>query len=103
MRTLLVLVLLAALGAGGYLSRPNIDAQRSHANKLITDLRASKDGKDSIGDLLSGLFETSTRKDDFQDYYVATKYTAKADDKVLTDCWGAFSQFFCSTPVVDAK
>lgn len=100
MRSLLLLVLLIALGAGAYMSRPTKEQQAANADKFLSDRRA-RDG-DDIGDLIGGLIEGAQRKDTFEDLYVATKYTAKANDKVLVECWGVFTQYLCSSPL-DAK
>ena len=96
MRSLLVLVLLAALGAGGFLSKPNLDAHRANADKVLAEQRKAEGG-DSIGDLIGAVIG-GERTDNFEDLIVATKYTAKQGDKTLLECWGAFSQFFCSAP-----
>jgi hypothetical protein len=96
MKTLLVLVLLAALGAGGYFSKPTQEAHKANADKFLSDQR-SRDG-DDIGDLIGGVLEAANRDDVFEDLLVATKYTAKSGDKTLVECWGAFTQFLCSSP-----
>lgn len=93
MRSLLVLVLLVALGVGGFLSKPGIEAHRNHATEQLakTDARG-----DAIGDLIGAVF--SNRTDTFEDLVVATKMTTRDGDKALLECWGVFSQFFCSKP-----
>ncbi len=92
MRSLLVLVLLVALGIGGFLSKPGIEAHREHAAKEL-----AKDGEgDAIGDLIGAVF--SNRTDTFEDLVVATKLTTREGDKAVLECWGVFSQFFCSRP-----
>jgi hypothetical protein len=96
MRSLLVLVLVAALGAGGFMSKPDQAAHKANADKVLQDRRA-RDGED-LGDVIGGLIEGASRTDSFDDMVVATKYTAKSGDKVLLECWGAFTQFFCSNP-----
>jgi hypothetical protein len=93
MRSLLMLVLIAALGAGGYFSRPDQAAQKANADKVLSEGR--KEG--GIGDLIGGIFQDANRKDSFDDMFVATKYTAKSGDKVILECWGAFTQFMCPT------
>jgi hypothetical protein len=96
MRSLLVLVLLAALAGGAFLSRPNADAQRRNAEQVLEDQR--KQGKgDAIGDLIGAVLGGG-KSDQFEDLMVATKYTVKEGDKTRLECWGVFSQFFCSSP-----
>ena len=93
MRSLLVLVLLVALGIGGFLSKPGIEAHRRHVEAEL----AKKDGEsDAIGDLIGSVF--SNRTDTFEDLVVATKLTTREGDKAILECWGVFSQFFCSKP-----
>jgi len=91
MRSLLVLVLLVVAGVGGFLSRPNIEAQRKHADEVLKE----KSG-DAIGDLIGSVF--LNRNDTFEDLMVATKLTTKDGDKVMLECWGAYTQFFCIKP-----
>lgn len=93
MRSLLVLVLLVALGIGGFLSRPGIEAHRDHAK---AELAKTDDEGDVIGDLIGAVF--SNRTDTFEDFMVATRLTTREGDKVALECWGVFSQFFCSRP-----
>lgn len=93
MRSLLVLVLLVALGIGGFLSKPGIEAHRAHAQKELSKQAAEGD---AIGDLIGAVF--SNRSDSFEDLVVATKLTTNEGDKPVLECWGVFSQFFCSRP-----
>lgn len=92
MRTLLVLLLLAALGAGAFLSKPTVEAHRANAEKVLAEQRQA--GGDVIGDLIDVVRDRTD--DDFEDMMVATKYTARQSGKPRLECWGAFSQFFCS-------
>jgi hypothetical protein len=93
MRTLLVLVLLVALGVGGFLSKPGIEAHRKHAE---AELAKQSGGDDAIGDLIGAVF--SNRSDSFEDMVVATRLTTREGDTTVLECWGVFSQFFCSRP-----
>ena len=34
----------------------------------------------------------------FEDLFVATKYTVKADNAVIMECLGLYAQFLCSQP-----
>jgi hypothetical protein len=49
-----------------------------------------------IADKVFGAGKTDSRK--FEDLFVATKYTVKADDAVILECWGLYAQFLCSQP-----
>jgi hypothetical protein len=97
MRSLLVLLLLVALGVGGFLSKPGIEAHRKHATEELA--KASGEG-DAIGDLIGSVF--SNRSDSFEDLVVATKLTTKEGDTAVLECWGVFSQFFCSKPASES-
>lgn len=96
MRSLLVLVLLAALAAGGFMSKPNLDAHRANAQKVLAEQR--KENDDTIGDLIGAVLGREEGAGNFEDMLVATRYTATQGGKAALECWGAFSQFFCSTP-----
>lgn len=93
MRSLLVLVLLIIAGAGGFLSRPDIEAHRKHAGEVLAK---EKGGGDAIGGLIDAVL--NTRSDTFEDMMVLTKLTTKEDNKPVLECWGAFTAFFCSKP-----
>jgi hypothetical protein len=96
MRSLLVLILLAALAGGAFLSRPDIEAHRKHADTVLAEMRKDKPDGDAIGDLIGAMFDN--RNDTFEDMMVATKLTTRKGEDVLLECMGLFSQFFCSTP-----
>lgn len=98
MRSLLVLILLAALAGGAFLSKPTLEAHRKHADEVFAAERKEQGGEGDIGGFIGGVLEEATRSDDFEDLVVATKYTTKSGDKTLLECWGVFSQFFCSAP-----
>jgi hypothetical protein len=88
MKTLLILVLAAALAAGGYLTRP--------AEKQLSSTRGGFDIGELIADKVFSAASKDSRK--FEDLFVATKYTVKSDDAVIMECWGIFAQFLCSQP-----
>lgn len=94
MRTLLILVLAAALALGGFLTRPNEEAQRKNADAEF----AKASGSDGIGALIDTVVGGLTREAKFEDLMVATKYTVSSGGDVVLDCLGAYAQFFCSKP-----
>ena len=73
--------------------RNGIEAHREHAQKELS--KPAGEG-DAIGDLIGAVF--SNRSDSFEDLVVATKLTTSEGDKPVLECWGVFSQFFCSKP-----
>ncbi len=93
MRMLLILILLAALAAGGFLTRPDEAAQKAHADETLAS--ASGDG---IGALIETVVGGLTREAKFEDMLVATRYTVSSGGSVVLECLGAYSQFFCSQP-----
>ena len=98
MKSLLVLVLLAALAAGGFLSKPTIDTHKAKVAEAFEAKRKVQLDKGDLGGLIGGVLEATDRSEEFQDLVVASKYTVKSGDKVLISCFGAFSQAFCSEP-----
>jgi hypothetical protein len=91
---LLILILAAALAAGGFLTRPTEAAQKAHADEEL----AKSSGGDGIGALIETVVGGLTREGKFEDLLVATKYTVSSGDAVVLECLGAYSQFFCSKP-----
>jgi len=96
MKTLLILILAGALALGGYLTRPDETAHEGNAEKQLSSTRGGFDIGELIADKVFGANAKDSRK--FEDLYVATKYTVRADDTVLMECWGVFAQFLCSQP-----
>jgi hypothetical protein len=96
MKTLLILLLAAALAAGGYLTRPDEKAHEANAEKQLSSTRGGFDIGELIVDKVFGASAKDSRK--FEDLFVATKYTIRSEDAVLMECWGVFAQFMCSQP-----
>lgn len=94
MRMLLILVLLGALGLGGFLTRPGEDAQKKNADAEF----AKASGNDGIGALIDTVVGGITREAKFEDMLVATKYTVTSGGSTVLECLGAYAQFFCSKP-----
>lgn len=94
MRMLLILLLAGALALGGFLTRPNEEAHRKHADEEL----AKASGSDSIGALIDTMVGGITREGKYEDMMVATRYTLSSGGKVLIECLGAYAQYFCSQP-----
>jgi hypothetical protein len=103
MKSLLVLVLLAALGVGGFMSKPTIEAHKAKAASMFEEERKAQLENGDLGGLIGGVIDATDRSEEFQDLLVASKYTVKSGDKTLIQCFGAFSQSFCSGPAEDEK
>jgi hypothetical protein len=96
MKTLLILLLAAALAAGGYLTRPDEKAHEANAETQLSSTRGGFDIGELIADKVFGASSKDSRK--FEDLFVATKYTVKADNAVIMECLGLYAQFLCSQP-----
>ena len=96
MKTLLILLLAAALAAGGYLTRPDEAAHEANAEKQLSSTRGGFDIGELIADKVFAASARDSRK--FEDVFVATKYIVRTDDVVLMECWGLYAQFLCSQP-----
>jgi hypothetical protein len=96
MKTLLILLLAAALAAGGYLTRPDEKAHEANAETQLSSTRGGFDIGELIADKVFGASTRDSRK--FEDLFVATKYTVKADNAVIMECLGLYAQFLCSQP-----
>lgn len=94
MRMLLILLLGAALAAGGFLTRPDEAAHRVNADKVLGERRGGFDVGDLIDDVLGG--GDTERK--FEDMFVATRYTVRSGEAIVLECLGLFGQFMCSQP-----
>lgn len=96
MKTLLILLLAGALAFGGYLTRPDEKAHEQNAEKVLSATRGGFDISALIADKVFGAGKKDGRK--FEDLFVATRYTVKADDDVILECWGLYGQYLCSQP-----
>lgn len=84
MRAILVLiVILALVAAGAYVTRPAQGLHRGLASVLMAQ------GKTARPDAATGKYA-------FDDFYVATRSTMTSGDRQLLQCWGAFTRFFCT-------
>lgn len=82
------LVLIAAVGAAAYFTRPDEAAQRAAADAVLKN-------PDSLTEGLQGLGATLGGDRVYKDYYVVTNYAVNLDGKPIVDCWGGFTQVKC--------
>jgi hypothetical protein len=82
---LVLLVLLGALGAAGYYTRPGQGMHRGVATALMTQGKVERPAANT------GHYE-------FDDYYVVTFSAMSSGDKQLLQCWGLFTRFLCIGP-----
>jgi len=82
---LVLLVLLGAIGAGGYYTRPTQGLHRGVATELM------KEGKVERPDKATGRYA-------FEDFYVVTLSRMSSGDKDVLQCWGLFTRFLCVGP-----
>ena len=82
------LVVIAAVGAAAYFTRPDEAAQRAAADAVLSD-------PNSLTETLQGLGATIGGDRVYKDYYVVTNYSVNLDNKPVVDCWGGFTQVKC--------
>lgn len=84
MRGLVVLlVLLVAIAAGGYFTRPSHGLHRGVASALMAEGVVTRP-------------DAGTGKWAFDDFYVATRSTMTSNGEPVLQCWGAFTRFLCT-------
>lgn len=94
MRMLLILLMAAALAAGGFLTRPDEAAHRANADKVLGERRGGFD----VGDLIDDVLGSALNERKFEDMFVATRYTVNSGGAPMLECLGLFGQFMCSQP-----
>ncbi|HWA23977.1 MAG TPA: hypothetical protein VG735_16415 [Caulobacterales bacterium] len=94
-RLLSTLVLVAAVGAAAYFTRPGEVAMREGANAILSDPQNVSQG-------LQGLGATLTGDRVFADYYVGTTYAVNLGDKPVVQCWGAFTKVNCARKTTES-
>jgi hypothetical protein len=90
------LVLIVAVAAGAYFTRPTEAAQRAAANAVLNDPQSLSEGVQGLGATLAG-------DRVFNDYYVVTRYTVNLNAKPVVDCWGAFTKVSCNRVKTSAQ
>lgn len=91
---LLLLAVIVAAGAGAYFTRPSEAALQEGANAVLRDPQNITEGLQGLGATLAG-------DRAFEDYYVATKYSALLDGAPVVECWGAFTKVSCTRKKTD--
>jgi hypothetical protein len=89
MTKLLLLIIVAAILGGGYLTKPEEPAMKDAANAVLNDPQTLSEGLQGIGASISG-------DRVFNNYYVASKYSIVLDSKPVVECWGAFTKIKCN-------
>lgn len=84
----LVLLLIIIAGVAGYFTRPDEAAMRAGADAVLSDPQTISQGLESIGASVVGDRQ-------YDNYYVASKYTVTLDNNPVVQCWGAFQQVKC--------
>jgi hypothetical protein len=82
------LVVIAAVGAAAYFTRPEEAAHRAAADAVLKDPQSLTQG-------LQGLGATMAGNRIYKDYYVVTNYSVNLDNQPIVDCWGGFTQVKC--------
>jgi hypothetical protein len=83
-----ILLLLIIAGVAGYFTKPAEPAMREAAEAMLNDPQNIVQGFENLGAAVAG-------ERQFDNYYVASKYTVTLNDAPLVECWGAFTQVQC--------
>lgn len=86
MRWVLLLIVIAAVAA--YFTRPTEGVMRDRADALLGEPSNLQEGFESIGAAIAG-------ERQYDNYYVAARYTVTLDGEALVSCWGAYQQVQC--------
>lgn len=86
----IIILLLIIAGVAGYFTRPDEPTLSARADAVLTDVNSRSDLVDAARSVIGAR--------QFSDYYVVTRYVVSQGDKVLVNCWGAFTQAQCSRP-----
>jgi len=89
MKSIVLILLLAAAGAAAYVTRPGEPAMRAAANALLKDPHTVSEGVESVGAAIDG-------DHSYDNYVVAAHYTVRLGGSTLVGCWGAFTATTCS-------
>lgn len=85
----LVLLLLIIAGVAGYFTRPDEAAMRAGADAVLSDPQSITQGlENNIGASVIGDRQ-------YDNFYVASRYTVMLDNNPVVQCWGAFTQVKC--------
>jgi hypothetical protein len=84
----LVLLLIIIAGVAGYFTRPDEAAMRAGADAVLSDPQTISQGLESFGASVVGDRQ-------YDNYYVASRYTVSLDNTPVVQCWGAFQQVKC--------
>lgn len=87
---LVLLILLAAIGAGGYFTRPTQGLHRGVATELMKQGKVQRPG-------------AATGSYAFDDFYVVTLSRMSSGDRDVLQCWGLFTRFLCVGPADAAQ
>ncbi len=98
MRLLLLLVLVAAAGVGGFLTKPSQADMQAKVDASFEAIREAQARAFDLKELVKGVLTDAVRTSKYQDLTVASRLDVMLDDKLYMTCWGAFEQIMCSEP-----
>ena len=84
----IVLLLLVIAGVAGYFTRPDEAAMRDGADAVLSDPQSITQGLENIGASVVGDRQ-------YDNFFVASRYTVSLDAEPVVQCWGAFHQVKC--------
>jgi hypothetical protein len=95
------LLIAVVAGIGGYFTKPTEAQHQAAVNALLERAQDAAISDVDLGGLVESSVARLTQEGVYTDYYVASRYTVRAGDNPVADCWGAFSQVRC-TPAIGA-
>lgn len=84
----LLLFVIVAVGAVGYFTRPDEAQMRAAADLVLSNPGSVSEGVQGVGATIAG-------DRTYDNYFVASHYAIELNDKVLVECWGAFTLTKC--------
>lgn len=85
----LLFLLIIVAGVAGYFTRPDEAKMRTAAEAVLND-------PSSLGQLMEGVGAAVAGQRQFDNFYVATRYTVSIGENPVVECWGAFTQTRCT-------
>lgn len=98
MKLLVLLLLVAGVGGGAYLTKPTEAAMKTEADTAFAKVRKEQAKDLDLGALAKGAVGGLTRTAKYEDLKVAAHYIVLDGDKEVLSCWGAYTKVMCPEP-----
>jgi hypothetical protein len=87
--------LLVVIGVAGYFTRPDEATLRAAANTKLEQVTSAATNNVDLGGALSGIAAQASGGV-YENFYVASRYSAPDVNQPLVQCWGVFTQAICN-------